>query len=487
MIKKAISVLCTALALTVALGVGGRAEAKSFTDSAQIQYKTAVGVMTGTGIVNGYLDGSFHPKDSVTREQAAKMVTFACIGEDAVSRLPREDTGFSDVPADRWSAPYINWCRENGLIDGVSEKSFDPEGKVTGYQLSKMLLRAVGYGQNGEYAGNSWELEAAKDGFAKGIFAGIAESEPGNYVSREDASFYLFNTLTKLEKVTYKNGAYVPADGTEALDNTFGAAVYGIVTTGSKSTVYTGTVTENSANGKKGTTVSGVLYSYETGLELLGHQAAVYTNGQKDARGRVYYIADLSDVVSLSGGLNGREMFEKSFGKRTLSADALVFDENGAVSDSHEIPGYDAAAFKAPAGSYVCSADSIIAYLPCYEEYAAGVSKTENASLRIGSTGYAAENVYCESGSLSEGDIVLARKLGEKVDVSTVVPYVGKLTDLRTERDGTVDYVIGEVVLHASPIRVESIGSNITRPSIGTTYLFYLDGEGKVFAMLLPN
>ena len=234
--KTCVKALCMTLALTVVLSIGLSAHAISYTDSTQIQYKTAVGVMTGTGIVGGYTDGSFRPKDAVTREQATKLLSYAVLGEDAVSRLPREATGFSDVPATRWSAPYVNWCRQNGLIDGMGDGTFHPEGPVTGYQLAKMLLRAVGYGQNGEYANSSWDLTTAKDGFAKGIFAGIANSNPDKAVSREDAAFYIYNAITKLEKVVYDkpSGKYVPADGTDATDNTLGASVYGIVTTGSE-------------------------------------------------------------------------------------------------------------------------------------------------------------------------------------------------------------------------------------------------------------
>ena len=293
--KTCIKALCTTLALAAVLSCGPSAHAIAYTDSAQIQYKTAVGVMSGAGVVSGYADGSFCPKAPVTREQAAKLVTFVAIGEDAVSRLPQTDTGFTDVPATRWSAPYVNWCRENGIIDGVSEKTFDPDGKVTGYQLSKMLLCAVGYGQNGEYSGASWELEAAKGGFAKGIFTGITESNPGQNVTREDAAFYLFNTITKLEKVVYDEaaGKYVPADGTEEADNTFGASVFGIVLTGSKATTFTGTVTENSANGQKGTTASGAHYDYETGAAYLGHRVTVYTKSTAESLLRVMRMQQL--------------------------------------------------------------------------------------------------------------------------------------------------------------------------------------------------
>ena len=51
---------------------------------------------------------------------------------------------FDDVAADRWSAGYIAFCVEQGIIDGMTETTFEPTGTLTGFQWAKMLLCAVG-------------------------------------------------------------------------------------------------------------------------------------------------------------------------------------------------------------------------------------------------------------------------------------------------------------------------------------------------------
>ena len=481
--KKALSLLCAALALTAVLGAGSAASA-AFTDSDQIQYKSAVGVTTGTGIVNGYTDGSFRPKDSITREQATKLVTFAAIGEDAVSHLPREATGFSDVPATRWSAPYVNWCRQNGLIDGMGDGTFHPEGPVTGYQLAKMLLRAVGYGQNGEYTNSSWELTATKDGFAKGLFAGIANSNPEKAVSREDAALYIFNMLTRLEKVSYSNGAYVPADGTATLDNTFGASVFGIITDGPKATVYSGIVTGNSANGEKGTTVSGKHYSYETGASYLGHLVTVYTNGKTEPKGRIYYIADESTAVELKSAISDKDFFKTTFGDNIgIASDILVYDETGSLSELKSIPAFDLQTGAAPAGSYVLNAGVITAYIPRFEEFAAVVGETKDGEISIGQKTYPVDSVYCESGGVNCGDIVLAKMIGKTVNIRSAGSFVGELTKAETEKDGTIIYYVLGAELRSTSIRVEGATGSVI-PTIGGQYRFYLDSNGDVVAIL---
>ena len=51
---------------------------------------------------------------------------------------------FSDVSADAAYAPAVEWCREQGLMDGVSADRFDPEGTLTRAMLAAVLYRAAG-------------------------------------------------------------------------------------------------------------------------------------------------------------------------------------------------------------------------------------------------------------------------------------------------------------------------------------------------------
>lgn len=488
--KKFIMVLCAALALSAALSAGGTASAAVFSDSDQIQYKTAVGVMNGAGILYGYSDNAFRPKSPITREQAAKLLTYVVLGEDGVASLPRGDTGFSDVAATRWSAPYIKWCRDSGYIVGMGDGTYDPEGNVTGYQLAKMLLCAAGYGKNGEYSGVSWALQAAKDGFSKGIFTGIADSNPDKAVSREEAAFYVFNGMTKLERVVYDaaSGKYVPADGTAAADNTFGAAVYGIVLTGDKATTASGMVTENSADGETGTVVSGTHYSYETGFSLLGHQVTVYTNGLSAPKQKIYYIADESSTVELPADVSERDAFEAAFSKTSphCAPSLLVFDETGVLGSATTLSGFDPESFKAPAGTYIFTGGILTAWFPPVEEYASVVgSPTLAGTVRLGSENFDAETVYSESGELTAGEIVLVKKLGGKIDVSAARSFEMVVTNIEYDKYYTPQaFIIGNASVPISSIRNES-GSGLSGIyEVGRTYRFYCDSDGRTFAVV---
>lgn len=63
-----------------------------------------------------------------------------------VISLAEEDmiSGFTDVPSDAWYAEAVRYCRENGVINGVSSSLFDPDGTLTRAQLVTILYRSEG-------------------------------------------------------------------------------------------------------------------------------------------------------------------------------------------------------------------------------------------------------------------------------------------------------------------------------------------------------
>ena len=195
--------LSLVLVLAMCLGLMGIASAATFTDAAKIQYTEAVSVMTGIGAINGYTDGTFAPTATITREEAAKMITFAILGPTVAAKLSVGATGFSDVVATRWSAPYIAYCVSKGIINGMGDGTFAPTANVTGYQLAKMMLCAAGYGAKGEYTGASWELNVAVDANKYKVFSGAKAANYSAAATREEAALYVFNALTKTTMTVY--------------------------------------------------------------------------------------------------------------------------------------------------------------------------------------------------------------------------------------------------------------------------------------------
>jgi len=195
-------VLTLALVFAMAIGLL-TAGALNFTDADDIQYKTAVEVMTNLGAINGYTDGTFRPDGLVTRAEAAKLVTYAILTPKVAEMLPKGTSSFTDVPATHWAAPYIEYCVSQGIINGKGAGKFDPNGNVTGLELAKMLLVAAGYGRNNEYVGSNWALKVAIDAIDHNIFEGSKQTNYSVPATREEAALYVFNGLTKVAQVKY--------------------------------------------------------------------------------------------------------------------------------------------------------------------------------------------------------------------------------------------------------------------------------------------
>jgi hypothetical protein len=170
--------------------------AVSFSDADDINedFSTAVSAMSDLGIIEGYDDGSFQPETVLTREQAAKIIAYLMIGSSAADGLSTSSAPFTDVATDRWSAGYIAYCVSEGIVNGLGDGTFDPTGELTGYAFAKMLLVALGYGQDEEYIGDSWQINVAKDALKAGVYEGNLGADFNAGATREEACLYAYNT-----------------------------------------------------------------------------------------------------------------------------------------------------------------------------------------------------------------------------------------------------------------------------------------------------
>ena len=202
-LKRTLSLALAAVMLMGMMVVGAGAASKDFTDASEIKNVEAVDVMVALGVLEGGDKGDFQPNSILTREQAAKIICYLLLGEDSAEKLSTNSAVFNDVAADRWSAPYIGYCVNLGILAGDGNGHFFPEGKLTGAAFAKMLLVALGYDPKIEnYTGNSWTINVAADAIEAGISPkGLVLT---NELSRQDAAQMAFQTLTA-NMVKYDN------------------------------------------------------------------------------------------------------------------------------------------------------------------------------------------------------------------------------------------------------------------------------------------
>jgi hypothetical protein len=122
------------------------------------------------------------------------IITYLKAGAAAAERLTPQATGFTDVPVEHWASKYVAYAVKTGIISGRNPTTFDPSTPITGTEIAKLLLGALGYGVNGEYVGDRWAISAVADASRVGILFGndIDLNAPA---LREEVIQYVFNTL----------------------------------------------------------------------------------------------------------------------------------------------------------------------------------------------------------------------------------------------------------------------------------------------------
>ena len=216
-LKRTLSLALSAVMLMGMMVVGAGAASSDFTDASDIKNVEAVDVMVALGVLEGGDKGDFQPNSILTREQAAKIICYMLLGEDSAEKLSTNSAVFNDVAADRWSAPYIGYCVNLGILAGDGQGNFFPEGKLTGAAFAKMLLVALGYDPAiEEYVGNSWTINVAADAIEAGISPkGVVLT---NELSRQDAAQMAFQTLTAtVVKYDNKGTTVIGSDGMQVI------------------------------------------------------------------------------------------------------------------------------------------------------------------------------------------------------------------------------------------------------------------------------
>ena len=138
--KKAISLfLALLMALSLMVLSAGAEGNVPFTDIGDlddyiqdnIEYLYMMDIMKGTS------DTTFSPDALYTRAMFVTMLG-RTVGID-----PADYPGshFTDVSSSHWAAPYINWASENGIVNGVGDSKFNPNGVITLEQYCTIICR----------------------------------------------------------------------------------------------------------------------------------------------------------------------------------------------------------------------------------------------------------------------------------------------------------------------------------------------------------
>ena len=314
--------LVLAMMMTLSLMVTVNAkESYPDLDKADEAFVEAIDVLSGVGVIRGDETGNYNPGNNITRAEAAAIMYRVVTGDvkDDNAGLHVGVDNFTDVKGTEWFAGYVGYCVDHGIIKGRTDGRFDPSSNVTGYEMLAMLLRAIGYGQKGEFTGKGWEIPVGSRATTLGILDNVKTSYGGNLrtaARRDVVADLVFQAMIGPATVTMSSlGDY--NEYTSLVSNiknpTLGKKVFGLTKmtgiivgnqmTGESNTLLGVNVNWNSSDGgwygvgsdgsyaylsKKDATDTDlalnatIQFATETGLELFGHKVDVWYDWNTD-------------------------------------------------------------------------------------------------------------------------------------------------------------------------------------------------------------
>lgn len=308
---KKLLAMVLALVMTLSLAVSANAfkDDKSISDD----YAEAVAVLNGMGVFKGYEDGEFKPEGNITRAEVATIIYriyTADVAKNDKSGLYATYNKFSDMAGAGWAQGYIGYCANASLVKGYPDGTFKPSGKVTGYEVLAMILRAVGYDKNNEFSGADWALHVAQTAQQLGVLDRVAKTTDLNApASRELVAELLFQGIQKAQ-VTYTPAfGYVTDKVIGAKNNSLGEKNFKLdsakssdkwgrpatkwtYNTGDKATTF---VEKPDLTYTKAVTECDV--AHDAGLKV-DTAYTLYVNGQKQP---TTYTVNLTDTVTKMG------------------------------------------------------------------------------------------------------------------------------------------------------------------------------------------
>lgn len=489
MMKK---IIALALALSMALSMVAFA---GYTDAAQINADLAADIelVGALGLMQGNTDGSFNPKGTLTRGEAAVIIYRLHSGKSTIDASwgDKSLSNFSDM--NHWSVAYVNYCAALGLIAGYPDGTFRPENDVTAAEMAKMLLNVAGYDTEKQNYGKNWPGAVLADASNAGLFDKYEAAFTGA-ATREWVAKMVANMLN-VKTVVYAYGSYL-----EQTDVTFGAK-YGVkkVTAIAKANEENG-IAGTSKAAKDNSVVGTYTIKYDVPTALLGHDVTVYYKGEAlDTDAKIYAVVDAAktvinttmdqvkyDSAKTTLTVNGSKVDEKVkaiYAFESLATKANPFGKT-ALKDSRAVE----LVYNKSSESWYAKYNTV-EYVKV-EEHKADKNQFQAGSVQLaGGTTDAAKKAYAAVNfvdTVAKGDFVAIETVGK----DTVTYNVSKIDALRTKISSNLNnekFTVGATTYEgaASYADFAAFCATLTGGKDGgltKTYDIYTDGKYVVFA-----
>ena len=118
--------------------VGIQHPGKTFADISAHKNQPAIEALAARGIINGKSDNAFEPDATMTRAEFATI-----IARGLGLPISNANNIFADIEENDWFCSYVNTAYDYGIVNGVSETEFAPNGAITREEAAVMVARAA--------------------------------------------------------------------------------------------------------------------------------------------------------------------------------------------------------------------------------------------------------------------------------------------------------------------------------------------------------
>ena len=180
---------------------------KTFDDIQGHIYQSAIEALAAKNIIDGKSETVFDPDSTMTRAEFAAIITRGL-------ELPLKGNAiFTDVTENDWYFDYINTAYSYGIVKGVSETEFNPNGIIAREEAATMLARAVKLcgmdteigvfqarnilaGFSDYVKASDWAISSLAFCYKVGILSDeVMEIKPKEAVTRAEIADMLYNML----------------------------------------------------------------------------------------------------------------------------------------------------------------------------------------------------------------------------------------------------------------------------------------------------
>ena len=154
-------------------------------------YKDAISYLSEKEVISGYPDGSFKPKNPITRAEVIKIIvtSFNIEFKDGSNK----SFAFDDIKG-KWFEDHVKIGASNGIIKGYEDGTFRPDNNVTYGELCAMVCRLLNMNVN---EGEDWARAYLNAAGEAGLLDNISSNDlvAIGKASRMNVAMVIYNAL----------------------------------------------------------------------------------------------------------------------------------------------------------------------------------------------------------------------------------------------------------------------------------------------------